>query len=901
MPEQPGARGCTPGTERDEDRGIDHPGRLSSMPKTRMTLVRGTAMAAFAAALLLIPAERAAAQADSVTVAAGARYGAGGFRAWLLGSDYRDLWTAPIRVPVLELDTFGGGLTPVERGSGLQTISLRLRASDGREYNFRSVDKDQSGGLHPDFRGTLIGRIAQDQVSSKHPASALIVSRLLDAAGVLHPRPRLFVMPDDPRLGEFRDIFAGMLGTLEVHPDEGAGDEGLFEGASRVAGTDRLIEHLDSTAENRVESREYLRARLVDLLVGDWDRHPGQWRWARYDGGGTRWWSPVPEDRDNALSSYDGLLLDVARAGAPRLVEFGPEYPDLFGLTENAQELDRRLLSGLGSEVFGATAEELADRITDDVIASAVASTPPDYWALRGEEIAAWLRARRDALPGVARAFHAQLAREVDVHATDERDLARVYRQVDGSVRVELYRAERTASAGGGAAARDEPYFHRELLPAETREVRIYLRGGDDRAVVLGSGAGPIRVRVIGGAGDDVLADSSAARGGVPPAFYDAAGRNTIVASRRTVVDTRAYEPPPRPISGFNENVPGNRDWGTESSRFVPRAEWRYNLGPVIGGGPRRIRYGFRRAPYAHSYGARVLYAPMEGRWGLEADADVRRTGSPSHATFRAYATELEVVRFHGYGNRTPGAGSPTVYRVPEATIGFEPTYHHHLGDGVVLWSGLTGRYTSPEPELDGPASDLRPVGSDPFWRIGGRIGITLDNRDRAAFPSRGVRATMGGSAFAPVGRLPGGFGSAEAVGSIYLPLPLPMEATLALRTGGRQAWGDFPFQEAAFIGGAGTVRGHPLQRWAGDASVFGGVELRAFLTRFNFVSRGDLGLIALADAGRVFVDGESPGGWHTGLGGGLWIGILDRARTVSVVAAHGSETALYFAIGMPF
>jgi hypothetical protein len=866
-----------------------------------MTLGRGTATAVCAAAFFSIPAGPAAAQADSVTVTAGPRYDAGGLKAWILGSDYRNLWTAQIRVPVLDLDTFAGGLTPVERGSGLQTVSLRFQAGDGREYNFRSVDKNQAGGLHPDFRGTLIGRIAQDQVSSKHPASALIVTKLLDAAGVLHPRPRLLVMPDDPRLGEFRELFAGMLGTLEVHPDEGPDDEALFEGASRVAGTERLLEHLDETAENRVDGREYLRARLVDLLVGDWDRHMGQWRWARYDRDGIRWWSPVPEDRDNALSSYDGLLLDLARSGAPRLVEFGPEYPDLFGLTENAQELDRRLLSGVGSEVFRAVAEELAGRITDDVIASAVANTPPEYRELRGEEIAASLRARRDALPDVARDFYAQLAREVDVYATDERDLARVHRRSDGSVRVELYRAEGADSAGEGAAAHEELYFQRDLLPAETREVRIYLRGGDDRAVVLGSGAGRIRVRVIGGEGDDVLADSSAAPGGVPPAFYDTAGRNTIVAGRRTIVDTRAYDLPPRTISGFNENVPETRDWGTASSLFVPRLEWRYNLGPVIGGGPRKTRYGFRRIPHAHSYGARVLYAPLENRWGLEADADVRRTGSPSHATFRAYATELEVVRFHGYGNRTPGAGSPTLYRVPEATIGFEPTYHHHLGDGVTIWTGLTGRYTSPEPEIEGPASDLRPVGSDPFWRIGTRLGMSLDNRDRVAFPSRGMRATIGGFAFAPVGSLPGAFGSAEALASIYLPIPLPIDATLALRTGGRQAWGDFPFQEAAFVGGAGTVRGHPLQRWAGDAAVFGAAELRAFLTRFNFVSRGDLGLIALADAGRVFVDGESPGGWHTGLGGGIWVGVLDRARTFSAVAAHGSETALYFRIGMPF
>ena len=37
---------------------------------------------------------------------------------------------------------------------------------------------------------------------------------LLEAVGLKSAPPRLYVMPDDPALGEFRQEFAGMLGTL---------------------------------------------------------------------------------------------------------------------------------------------------------------------------------------------------------------------------------------------------------------------------------------------------------------------------------------------------------------------------------------------------------------------------------------------------------------------------------------------------------------------------------------------------------------------------------------------------------------------------------------------------------------------------------------------------------------
>ncbi len=37
-----------------------------------------------------------------------------------------------------------------------------------------------------------------------------------------------------------------------------------------------------------VDARAYLRARLMDVLIGDWDRHLEQWRWARYENDGER-------------------------------------------------------------------------------------------------------------------------------------------------------------------------------------------------------------------------------------------------------------------------------------------------------------------------------------------------------------------------------------------------------------------------------------------------------------------------------------------------------------------------------------------------------------------------------------------------------------------------------------
>ena len=64
----------------------------------------------------------------------------------------------------------------------------------------------------------------------------------------------------------------------------------------------------------------------------------------------------------------------------------------------------------------------------------------------------------------------------------------------------------------------------------------------------------------------------------------------------------------------------------------------------------------------------------------------------------------------------------------------------------------------------------------------------------------------------------------------------------------------------------------------------------------------GEIGVIGLADAGRVVVDGESPGGWHTGYGGGVWVSPVGVSTTVSAVVAHSNEnTRVYVHFGFPF
>jgi hypothetical protein len=417
------------------------------------------------------PAAPASGHPDSVVVTPGAHYRAGGLHVLLFGRHYRDLWTTPIKVEVLDLSTFAGGLRPTRRGGGMQTRSLRFKAADGREYQFRSLDKDPTPLLPENLRRTVARRIVQDQISAGHPAAPLVVSPILDAAGVLHAEPRLVLLPDDAALGEFRAEFGGMLGTIEERQTVGPnGDPGVF-GATKIVNTDELFERLEKHQDEQVDARAFLTARLVDLFLGDWDRHQDQWRWARLVDAPDARWTPIPRDRDQAFARFDGLLLSLARLSAPQLVEFSPTYPSMVGLTWNARVLDRRLLSGLERPAWDSAAAALQKLLTDSVIDAAVERLPPELKPANAAWLGGALKHRRDQLPLAARRFYRLLAADADVYGSDQGELVEAVHSAPGILDLTIY------PAGGQSAP---PLFHRRFDRAETGEIRLYLHGGDD-------------------------------------------------------------------------------------------------------------------------------------------------------------------------------------------------------------------------------------------------------------------------------------------------------------------------------------------------------------------------------------------------------------------------------------
>jgi hemolysin activation/secretion protein len=123
----------------------------------------------------------------------------------------------------------------------------------------------------------------------------------------------------------------------------------------------------------------------------------------------------------------------------------------------------------------------------------------------------------------------------------------------------------------------------------------------------------------------------------------------------------------------------------------------------------------------------------------------------------------------------------------------------------------------------------------------------------------------------------------------------------LALRAGGKKLFGNFPYFDAAFLGGGSSLRTEHRQRFAGDAAVFGQSELRVPVAKFPLILPLDVGLLGFADAGRVYVDGESPGGWHSAAGAGFWVGALNPGMNVNVLVTNRSNRRVMVNLGFAY
>jgi hypothetical protein len=829
---------------------------------------------------------------DSVTVVPGNHYQAGPVKRFLLGDHWRDLWAIPVTVPVLDLERTAGGLTPTKRGGGFQTRSLQFAGADGKKYKFRSLDKDPGRLLPEELLDTFVKDLVQDQISWTHPFSAIITAPIVEAAGLLQATPCMVVLPDSPILREYQKDFGGLLGTFEENPDDNGSV--VFAGADKIKGSYALIRELDDDNDESIDAKEFLTARLVDIFVGDWDRHVDQWKWAGYNREGKRIWRPIPRDRDQALAKIDGFIPRLIVLSIKQIESYDDIFPLIDDLTWSGRHLDRRFLSGLSKEEWENITSSLADRLTDSLITAAVRTMPPEQYALEGPAIEKILRERRSRLHDISMKFYELSARYVDIHCSNKNEYVEAVRNEDRSAVITVWKRDKSTGK-----PLNDPIYRRRFSADETNEIRIYLKDGDDVARLSGTIASGIDIHVDGGEGKDVIIDESIAGEGlvnvipgiVPAAqtfVYDTGKKTVVRGQPSTTIIDRKFPP----FESDTAMIEPFRDYGYD---FRPLAVAAYNSvdGIVIGGGQTVFAYGFKYNPYFYRMDLSAAYATNHEAFRVDYRGIFRTYNRHLQYMLDIRLSGIEVLQFFGKGNSFSLTRSPDneeYYKVKQGQYILHPQVKYGFSDRLSIIGGILLKHSDMHPEDSTFIATLLPYGSENMTMMSLQGEAEWDTRDHPVFPTAGSFIRTGLYYFPKILGTRSEFTRSHLDMRTFITTSLFSPTTLALRLFAENISGTYPFFEGSFLGGPESVRGFEKQRFSGDGSISLHAESRFTIATIRVLLPFHLGGTVFAETGRVFVRGERSLHWHSGFGAGLWTYAVDKNLTVALSVARSRE-----------
>jgi hypothetical protein len=361
-------------------------------------------------------------------------------------------------------------MTVKELGGGQQTKSLRLTDKDGKEWVLRTVDKDVEKALPPKLRNTLAEGVVQDLISAAYPYAPLVVAKLTQAVEVPAPAPRLFYVPDDAAFGPHQKIFAHQICYLEERDPTVDGSES--------DNSEDVQKALSKKGNALILQKEVLRARLLDMLIADWDRHADQWRWGRQDSAGALYFYAIPRDRDQAFFRAGGLIPRVGKAVAMQHLNwFKSNTRGLKKLNFKSRDFDRIYLNELTRNDWETITRNFIVSLSDPVIDAAAQRIPPAVYSVSGKEVTSKLKSRRSSMLQPVLKYYRNIAREVQVWGSQEREWFTLTDE-NGGLRVQVFAMNKEGQKG-------LPRYDRVFDRNETKRLHLDGLGGADRFEVI--------------------------------------------------------------------------------------------------------------------------------------------------------------------------------------------------------------------------------------------------------------------------------------------------------------------------------------------------------------------------------------------------------------------------------
>lgn len=825
-----------------------------------------------------------------------------GFYNFLFGKHYREYYVKPITARTAVLDTLYGGVKPVRMGGGHQTMSLRLQDQSGREYAMRGLRKSatkfiqavafKERYLGDQLENTFAESFIMDFYTTAHPYLPMITAKLSGSVGINHTNPRLYYIPKQNALGAYNEEFGDELYVIEEHVHKEQKGLASLGRPDNIQGTDDVLKNIAKDPKYSVDESSYIRARLFDILIGDWDRHDDQWKWAEFKTNDKVIYKPIPKDHDQAFTKYDGALISILMniPALRQMKTFKEDIRNMKWLNRTAYPMDLAFIKKAGDKEWLDEAQYIKTHLTDEAIDRAFADVPAEVNDETIAHIKGKLKARRDKLGEFALRYRKILLETVLVTGTDKKEKFVITRLPEGETQVQVYSLK---------DEKEDLLLDKTYSRTETKELWLYGLDDNDVFEVKGDPRGKyIKLRLLGGQNHDAYTVEN----GKKVNIYDFKSKeNTYQADAKTALKL---------TDDYETNIYDYKKPTFNIAAGYPSIGYNPDDGIKLGGVINYTVNNFNRRPYSRKHMVKAHYYFATSGFELMYRGNFMNIGSKWNFGLDAtYTSPNFSISYFGLGNETPNFDDDlgmNYNRVKLQVFKVAPSFFKESRNGSLTEiqasfetleiDGTQGRYVNQPGNVRDYLFEHRQYG-------GINARYSFENYDNASLPALGLSFSLAAGWKTSLDEIKKNFPHGEAGLRVVHKLTPDDKLVLNTMIKGKFIFNnEFEFYQGSTLGGDNDLRAYRRERFTGRSAFFQSTDVRYTIGSWksSFIPV-KYGIFGGYDYGRVWISNDTSEKWHQSVGGGAFINGVDSV-TARLFYFHGSDGGrVSFGFGFSF
>jgi hypothetical protein len=693
-------------------------------------------------------------------------------------------------------------------------------------------------------------------------------------------------------LRQFNANFGDELYMVEERPTDSQTGVKSFGNPSAIISTDDVMKNLQKDEKYTIDESAYIKARLFDMLIGDWDRHEDQWRWGEHKEGNKIIYQPIPRDRDQVFTKYDGALLSILMNSTAlrHMQTFKKDIKNVKWLNREPYPLDLAFLKKSDEKAWLEQAKYIQENLSDADIDGAFHNLPTAVQDETVEDIKGKLKARKTQLQHYASEYYEVLQKMVLIVGTDKKDKFIIRQKAKNKLEIEVYLLKKEG---------DELLYTKEFTAGKTKNIWVYGLDEDDVFEMKGSAKSPIKIRLIGGQNED----SYVVENGKKIKIHDFKSKtNTYLVDPKTkvllsddyVTNLYDYKKPKYNFFSLLPNIGFNPDDGTKLGFVTNYTTYNFNQNPYTHKHVLKANYFFATNGFELIYDA--LFPKLFGKWDL--DMGSQFTG-PNFT-----------INYFGYGNETVNNDEtfgmnynrvrikmfkvlPSIKKIGKygSEIQFQTSFER------IDVEETSDRFIT----IDGT---MNPAVFETQQFAGAMLKYSFENYDIPSLPTIGMGFSVAGTWKMNLDDNRSNFPALESKLNFNHKIDAKGKVVLATILKAKILFNNnYEFHQGATLGGNYDLRGFRNERFLGNQSFYQSSDIRWNIGKIRkSIVPMSYGILGGFDYGRVWLKGQDSQKWHQSLGGGLWLNGLNVVTgRLTYFKSPGEEARIAFGLGFGF